>query len=191
MRQTGMKFLLVVLALFLISQFVDAQKKVLMIAREVNDRSEYEINNEANAMINLLQNAGFEVTVASELGKEIVAGLAHLKVDMKLSEAKTEDYLGVIVPCMHVDDSNVPADGVRILKEAAAQGKPIAAQHAWEMIAPAGLISFGRRMADSPGVVVDGKLVTSFNCPTRARINGKSDDTYGLVKQFIKMLNAE
>jgi hypothetical protein len=73
------------------------------------------------------------------------------------------------------------------MKDAAEAGKPIAAQNASEMLAPAGLF-FGRQVAFAPGVVRDRNLLTSYNCPYTARGNGKPDDTRELVKQFLKAL---
>jgi hypothetical protein len=70
-------------------------------------------------------------------------------------------------------------------------GKPIAAQHSLEMLGAAGLIKFGTPAATKPGLVVNGNILTSFNCPHMAQMDGKPADTGALIAQFIKMIALE
>jgi putative intracellular protease/amidase len=191
MKVTRILYALILLGLSLSAEHLEAQKKVLLIVREVSNDMEFMLNNEVSVMIDLMRKAGAEVFVATESGKPMHAGLAKLVPDLKLSMVQMADYDGIVIPCMQAGDfeNNVPQDAIPIMKEAFAAGKPIAAQNALEMVAAAGLVAFGRPVASAPGVVVDGKLITSYNCPYMAKLNGKPVDTYNLIAKFMEMLN--
>lgn len=114
---------------------------------------------------------------------------SRLAPDMRLADVVITDYVGVVVPCMQAGLYSPPKAGVEVLKTAAAAGLPIAAQHSDEMLIPAGLYA-GRHVATSPGVVRDGMLLTSYNCPFNAAGGNLPVDTSALINQFISLVKA-
>jgi putative intracellular protease/amidase len=166
---------------------------VLLIAREVSLDMELMISQEVMPMVTLLEQAGYSVDVATESGQPIIAGSARLVPNAKLADLRAEDYVGIIIPCMAAGDfaDSIPPSAVPLIKNVAKAGKPIAAQNALEMLGAAGLIKFGTKVADAPGVVVTGNMVTSFNCPYMARSNGKGTDTRKLIEAFVKLLQTQ
>jgi putative intracellular protease/amidase len=170
--------------------FGQGSRRILVLVREVSEDMEFMIKNEVQPMIEQVKEAGYNVVIASESGKPITTKNQKLVPDVKLADAAILDYDGVIVPCMMAGSmpNKAPAAGVVLLREAAAAGLIIAAQHSIEMLVPAGLTK-GRRFANSPGVVVDGKLITSWNCPYTALNNGKPVDTYALIEAFLKEIS--
>jgi putative intracellular protease/amidase len=200
-----MKRTLAVIALFLLLfSFAAAQQKgrVLMVVNE--DKSadlELMLTKEVGVMKDLLQKAGLDVVVATASKKPLAAGSAKLIPDLKLSDAKAVNYKGVILPCMAASGSPLPAEGIAVIKEAAAQGKPLAAQTGSVMLlAQAGLLA-GKKYAlakgwpaidgatyGGDGVVQDGKVITSGVCPYMAKTQGMKDGTVKLTEAFIAEL---
>jgi transcriptional regulator GlxA family with amidase domain len=90
---------------------------------------------------------------------------------------------------------------VKLVTDAAAAGKPIAAQRSsLYILSKAGLLK-GRKYAsiqkDFPegiyagdGVVQDGNIITSAFCPHGARDHRRIDGTAQLTETLIKVLNA-
>ena len=183
---------IVVLALLVcaIPLHSDSSKRVLLVARETSEDMEYWLTKEVIVIIKLLTDAGYEVATADQSGKPIVAGKTQLTVDCTLAEARVESYAGIVVPCMGAGSlaGNAPAAGVALLREANATGKPIAAQNADAMLRPAGLY-MKRKVATKPGVVRDGNLITSYNCPYMAMENGQPVDTPELIACFVAALS--
>jgi putative intracellular protease/amidase len=84
-----------------------------------------------------------------------------------------------------------------MVKEAAAQGKPVAAQYGSIFtLARAGLLagrgyayeraSFPEGTYGGTGVVRDGLVITSGTCPYKARETGRPDGTPELTRLFIE-----
>ena len=176
--------------LFAVVDFPCAQevnaKRVLLIAREKSEDMHFMLVHEVRPMMAALQDAGYKVDVADESGNPIVAGDQTLDCDMKLSDAQIAGYAGILVPCMSCETMphHDPPDAVRLLKEAYEANTPIAAQHAMELVRPMGLPTT-IHTASSAGVIRDGNLITSFNCPMRAAGTSKLDETLRLVATFI------
>jgi putative intracellular protease/amidase len=172
--------------------YADSRAPVLLIAREKSEDMEFWLTKEVAPMIKLLNDAGYEVVVADQSGKSIVAGNAKLVVHLKLAEVRAEEYAGIVVPCIGAGTmaGNSPELGVVLLREADAAGKPIAAQHAIEMLSPAGLYT-KRNVANKPGVVLDRNLITSYNCPYNSNSNGKPVDTSELIARFVEALEGK
>lgn len=158
-------------------------KRVLLIAREKSEDLGFMLKNEVLPMIAQLAKAGYDVVVADESGSLLSSVDQLLKVDWKLVDARIDGFAGILVPCMAAP-YNVPTEAVRLLKEGAAGGVPIAAQHSLELLSPAGLLK-DRRYAFGPGVIRDGLLITSYNCPMTAMSNRNPEDGEGLIAQFI------
>ena len=192
MRKVAVGLCLLFTVVLLLPTAVGAQQKVLLIARETSLEMEFMINNEVSVMTDLLKKSGHQVVVATASGEPISDGRARLIPDLKLADVVLSDYAGILIPCMEAGDfpDAVPEASVPILKAAFKAGTPIAAQHSLEMIGAAGLVSFGHPVATGPGVVVDGKLITSYNCPHQAKMSGKAVDTYELIADFVKALRS-
>lgn len=209
MKRTQL-FLAFTAALVCTSSLLPAQNvkrgKVLLIAREGTFSDlELMLNSEVGVMTSLLQQAGFEVTVASPSGQPIVAATKTLKPDLKLSDVKIADYVGFVIPCLGVT-KELPADFVPAVKDAIARGKPVAAQSGGVgALAKAGVLS-GRKyalanvpdIATSPqfkdavysgtAIVQDGKIITSGICPMMAKATGLPNGTSRLTQALIDEL---
>jgi Tol biopolymer transport system component/putative intracellular protease/amidase len=180
--------------------------KVLMIVNEGKFADlELMLTREVGVMKSLLEKAGFEVVVATVSNQPLVAGGVTLKPDVKLSDVHLADYKGVIVPCMAVNSKPLPPEGLAIIREAVAKGKPLAAQTGSVLLlGRAGLLA-GRKYAGRPswvannpelkdavysgdGVVQDGRLITSGTCPYTAKQQGLLDGTSRLTEALIAEL---
>ena len=91
----------------------------------------------------------------------------------------------------------IDLEAIEMVKEAAAQGKPVAAQYGSVFtLARAGLLD-GKRYAygyatieegiySGTGVVQDGLVITSGTCPYQARLTGRPDGTAELTQKLIE-----
>ena len=161
---------------------------VLLVARDKSIDMEYFIKNEVNLMIDFLKAAGYEVRVATPSGKLIEAGATRLESNLKMSDVQVKDYVAVVVPCMGAADYSVPKECVAIVREAELKGIIVAAQHSTEVLAPAGLAKT-YKIANSPGVVIDRHLITSYNCPYTAISNHQPVDTEKLIAALVTELS--
>ena len=196
-------------ALSVTASFGMAQQKdkVLMIVNEGKSEDlELMLTKEVGVMKNLLQKAGFEVVVATASNQPMAAGSAKLNPDLKLSDAKVDNYKGVIMPCMATSGSPLPPEGTAIIKAAVAKGKPLAAQTgSVVLLAQAGVLT-GKKYAlakgwpaiegaiySGDGIVQDGKIITSGICPYMAKsqemqAKGMRDGTSKLTEALIAEL---
>jgi len=187
--------------------------KVLLIIREgYSTDIEYMLWKEVWPMRLMLMGAGFKVEVATASGHRITSPGPDLVPDLRLDEVKVADYVGFIMPCMAVGGIPGPPiapEAVAIVKQALADGKPVAAQFGSVVIlAHAGILK-GKKYAffDDPlkptpfrkftdprfadaiysgrGVVQDGNIITSGTCPMLARLFGAPDGTSELTQTFI------
>jgi protein deglycase len=141
------------------------------------------LTKEVGVMKDLLQKADFKVVTASVSKNPLTAGAINLTPDLKLSDVNVDDYAGIIMPCMAVSTSPLAPEGDAIIKEAAAKGKPIAAQTgSVVLLSRAGLLKgkkyafskqWGLKIEDAvyagDGVVKDGNIITSGICPMIAK----------------------
>lgn len=162
--------------------------KVLMLMPERSLDAEFFIQKEAKVMIDVLGQAGYAVVVSTVDGKAFGTERTQLHADLKTSDVQLDDYAAVVVPCMGAGDHPATKDNVALLKKANARGIIIAAQNATEVLAPAGII-LDHKIAWGPGVIIDGNLITSYNCPYTARGNGKPVDTQELIGNLLKMMH--
>lgn len=192
----------------------EQNSKVLMIVKENSEEAELMLTKEVGVMTDMLEQAGFEVVVATASGQPMVAGAATVKADLKLEDVNIADYSGVIIPCMGVGlEAGSPASEVpeaaAIVEAAMAEDKPVAAQVASVLIlAEAGVLS-GKQYAfpsqesaenhsslksatySSNGIVQDGTIITSGICPLAARNRELKDGTPELTNAFISELSGE
>jgi putative intracellular protease/amidase len=180
--------------------------KVLIILSERKgvSGSQY-MDDEAIIMKNILDEAGFKVEMASVSGQNYHhrSGTLYKSIS-KLSDLKTDDYVGFVFPCMRKGQNIVVLpEEASLAKRAAAEGKPIAAQHKGVVVlAEAGILS-GRRYSfwsennyevihqrffgaiyGGKSVVRDGNIITSSYCPHW----GYLDQTAELITAFIAEL---
>ncbi len=180
--------------------------KILVIVKENSSELEFMLTKEAAVITDKLEQSGFEAVVASASGQPMVTAATTLTPDLKLKDVKVVDYAGIIIPCMMAP--GVPKVAA-IVKEAVAEGKPIAAQFSSiRILADAGVLS-GKKYAfiteeraaehstlkdaiySGNGVVQDGKIITSAVCPLAAKRSGLQDGTTKLTKALITELTGE
>ncbi len=180
--------------------------KVLVIVKEKSSELEFMLTKEVAVITDTLEQSGFEAVVASASGQLMVTAATTLTPDLKLKDVKVVDYAGIIIPCMMAPE--VPKVAA-IVKEAVAEGKPVAAQFSSiRVLADAGVLS-GKKYAfiteeraaehstlkdamySGYGVVQDGKIITSAVCPLAAKHRGLQDGTTKLTKALITELTGE
>jgi putative intracellular protease/amidase len=190
-----------------------AGSKVLMIPREGYSADlDLMIKMEVGVMNLLLKNAGFEVDIATPSGMPILGPTRKIEKVLRLSEVKLDNYVGVIIPCMAVGSFPGPAvspEVVAIVKKALSDGKPVAANgNSPIILAEAGVLKgkkysflkdplktttqmprtdlrFEGAIYGGPGVVQDGKIITSGVCPTIESSQGLEGGTVKITKAFI------
>ena len=188
-------------------------RKVLMIPREgYSTDLDLMIKMEVGVMTILLKNAGFGLDIATTSGANILGPTQKIEKVLRLSEIKLDNYVGVIMPCMAVGmfpGPPVSPEAVQIVKKALSDGKPVAAAaNSSIILAEAGVLK-GKKYAflvdplkttetrqrtdprfvdaiySGPGVVQDGKIITSGVCPNLERAYGMQNGTIELTKKFI------
>jgi putative intracellular protease/amidase len=193
--------------------FGQGGRKVLMIPREGYSRDlDLMLKMEVGVMSILLKRAGFEVDIATTSGERIVGPTEKIEKVLKLANVKLNDYEGVILSCMAVGafpGPPVSQEAVEIVKKALSEGKPVAASaFSTIVLAEAGVLK-GKKYAflkdplkatpnspltdlrfegatyGGPGVVQDGKIITSGACPYLERAFGVPNKTVELTQKFI------
>jgi putative intracellular protease/amidase len=183
--------------------------RVLLVAAEDSAADlEYSLTKEVGVMRGLLEEAGFQVVVASASGQPFVADTTTLTPDLTYGDVNVADYAGIIMPCLALYHRAEPPELTAIIREAVAQGKPVAAQTgAVFTLAKAGVLS-GKRyalvqewVAQEPaledgiysghGIVKDGNIITSGVCPVAAKMVGLEDGTSELTQALIAELAGE
>jgi protease I len=207
----------ILLSLVMITAVAEAQSssQVLLVPREGKSVNlDLALSKEVAVMTELLQKAGFKVVVATASGQPIEGVVHKLKPDLKLSEVKIDNYAGVILSCMATGTFPGPPvspAAVSVVKQAVGKGKPVAAAlGSVYVLAEAGVLK-GKRYAFSdnpfnpappnrkdtrfegaiysgPGVVQDGKIITSGVCPNTEARTGMRDCTTELTRAFIAKL---
>ena len=171
------------------------------------------LNKEVNVMKSMLEKANFKVVAATTNGLPIKGSTVTLTPDLKLSDVKGDDYVGVIIACMGSGEYRpVSPIAVSIAKQAITQGKPVAASHSSvNVLAEAGVLAgkryafrtdplgIGRRPDDrftgaiygGTGLVQDGNIITCGICPVGAASYGLPDGTVELTQAFITALTTK
>ena len=194
----------------------EGMPKVLMIPREGYSQDiQLMLEKEVGTMRRIIMTAGFKVIVATASGMRIVSPGMDLEPDLKLVDVKLSDYVGVIMPCMAVGGIPGPPvapEAVTIVKQAVAEGKPVAAQFGSVIIlARAGVLkgkkysflddplkptwyrkqtdpSFEGGIYGGRDVVEDGNIITSTICPYLERMMGIPTTTTKLTELFVAQL---
>ena len=202
--------------------FGQSRGKVLMIPRE-GDSTDLDlmITKEVGVMTALLKNAGFEVDIATPSGQPFLGPTKKIEKVLRLSKIDPNNYAGIIMPCMAMGafpGPAVPPETVAVVKKALSDGKPVAAAYGSIIIlAEAGLLK-GKKYAfphdalkteeqhkpdlrfkdaiySGPGVVQDGKIITSGVCPNIEKQYGMTygwkDGTVELTQKFIAAIGSK
>jgi putative intracellular protease/amidase len=148
-------------------------------------------------------------------GLAILRPNQKIEKTLRLADINADNYVGVIMACMAVGaypGPPVSPEAVAIVKKALADGKPAAAS-AWSttILAEGGILK-GKKYAavsdplkttetrkitdlryegaiySGPGVVQDGKIITSGVCPYLERIYGMQGGVVELTQTFIKAI---
>ena len=180
-------------------------KVLLFIRKGTSHRIELMLKEEVGVMTSMLEEAGFEVIVATASGEPIKAQTTKLMPDLKLADVKVNDYVGIIMPCMAKGSVgtywHASPEEISLVKEAVAQGKPIAAQQGAIIILAEARVLVGKKYTyyfdpeggnnsfvgaiySGVGVIQDGNIITSSNCPYLAFGDGTSE----LTKIFIETI---
>jgi putative intracellular protease/amidase len=180
--------------------------KVLLFMRnaEKSGDLEYMLKKEVGVMKDTLEKSGYKVVVATLGGSSFSAGSTTVKADIRLADAKIADYAGFILPCLSVPSYPAPPEispeAITLVKNAVSAGKPVAAQTGslWTL-AKAGLLKgkkyayameeknplFAEATFAGTGVVKDGLILTSGNCPYMALKMNVKDGTEQLALALV------
>ena len=202
-----MKRILIAAALISISlAYASSTPEVLLFMRSGSGDLEFMLKTEVMVMKDALEQSGFKVVVATLDGSDFSEGSMIVKADIKLAEAKVDDYTGFILPCMMVasyPEPEISQEAIDLVKDAIAAGKPVAAQTGslWTL-AKAGVLK-GKKYAyafaekhqyfegaifGGTGVVRDGLVITSGLCSHMARTLKADDGTEQLALVFIEAM---
>jgi putative intracellular protease/amidase len=148
-------------------------------------------------------------------GLAILGPTQKMEKTLRLADINVNNYVGVIMPCMAVGafpGPPVSTEAVAIVKKALADGKPVAAAaNSSILLAEAGLLKekkyaywrdplktdenwkltdprFEGAIYSGPGVIQDGKIITSGVCPWIERAMGLPNNTVELTQTFIKAI---
>jgi hypothetical protein len=78
-------------------------KVLLFIRHGTSEDIDWIVEKEVGVMTSMIEDAGFEVVVATHSGEQIKDSLGKstvLNPDIKLADIEEEDYMGLIMPCM-------------------------------------------------------------------------------------------
>jgi putative intracellular protease/amidase len=199
--------------------FGQSGSKVLLIPREGSSLDlDLMIKMEVGVMTVLLKNAGFEMDMATTSGQPILGPNQKLDKIMRLADVDLKNYKGIILACMAVGafpGAPVSQEAVALVKKALSEGKPVAANsNSGIVLAEAGVLK-GKKYAfqrdplkttevfkttdsrfegaiySGPGVVQDGKIITSGVCPYIETRSGMENVTGKLTKTFIAELGSK
>jgi len=161
--------------------------KVLLVVRDYANKLSFFVQEEALPMISLLHDAGYSVDILTSSGKPIQVEQTVLNCDVTASQVQLDQYQALVIPCMGGGDFPVPKEIISLVKEAYSKHLFIAAQNSSEVFIDAGMVA-GHKLAINPGVVRDGTLMTSFNCPEMAQVTHKPVDTPALISTLVAAL---
>lgn len=199
--------------------FGQSARKVLMIPPEgYSPDIDFMIKMEMGVMTLLLKKAGIGVDIATTAGRPILGPTQKIEKVLRLGDIKLNDYVGVIMPSMAVGvfpGPPVSPEAVTIVRNALTEGKPVAASVSSVIIlAEAGVLK-GKKYAfprdpvktdanfkltdlrfegaiySGPGVVQDGKIITSATCPFCEMAFGLQNKTFELTQAFIAALGSK
>ncbi len=177
-----------------------SEPKVLVFVRDGSKNPEYMLTNESGVMLSMLAEAGISAVVATQSEDSYQGFEPPLRSDILLRDVNVADYDGFLLPCMAAGNpGNIEDDAIAMVADAAAQGKPVAAQYgSIHTLVKAGLLdgkhyafeddAFPEGIYDGTGVVQDGNIITSGTCSQVARYYGRTDGTPELTQMLIEAI---
>jgi len=202
------KIALILMAIIILPSFQTANTKVLMYIQDNSMDLNFMLTNEVAKMKQILEQAGFEVDIASISGEILKSESMTVKPDLMLSKVNIREYSGFIVPCMAPKDTIVTLQEKNFIKEVVKEGKPLAAQtSAVYLLAESGVLhgkkfameenlinlspKFKNAVYSGIGVVQDGNIITSGTCPMMMKMTGLKDGTAELTNKLIQTLKSQ
>lgn len=202
------KALLTVSLILSVPVFAD-ENTVLMFIREGSRNLEVMLEEEVQLMIDMLEDEGYRVEIATVDGKDLQAGSVSIAVDYRIADVDMDDFGAVALPCMAPPPgSPLESEVVQLVKAASASDKPIAASRgAVGYLAEAGVLQGKRYAYASPvnvderpsfrggtftgtGTETDGMVTTNGICPLASRATGLPDGTGAMTRSFIETLKS-
>jgi putative intracellular protease/amidase len=171
---------------------------ILIYVRDGSSDFEYMLAQELGVMKSMIEEAGLRTVVATVSNESYYHLRTALNPDLSLKDVKVSKYAGFLLPCMAAGAPGfIEAEAVEMVKQAVAQGKPVAAQHGSVFtLARAGLLNGKRYAYELPrikegiysgiGVVQDGLIITAGICAAEARLTGRPDGTVELTRKLIE-----
>jgi putative intracellular protease/amidase len=183
--------------------------KVLLFIKEGSPELGYMLIYEVGKMSEILKQSGFNVKIATVSGDILKTDSVSLTPDIKLNDAKVDDYAGFIFPCMA--SNTIQPEAVAFVKKIANEGKPIAAQLGGILfLGEAGVLKgkkfafkdekdanpgmfpmFNDAIFSGRGVIKDGNIITSGTCPMMAKAFGYKDGTAELTLALIDAIKGK
>jgi putative intracellular protease/amidase len=200
------RFLAVMILSTLSVSCAKSTPSVLLFIRNGSVDPEFMLRREVGVMKDVLERSGFRVTVATLDGSPLSAGVIKMQPDLRLSDVDVADYAGFILPCMAAGTAgaaNISPESVALVKKAVSAGKPVAAQYgSVSALAQSGVLkgkkyaysaaqqesSFAGAIYSGTGVVRDGLILTSGNCPYMAQANKLKDGTEQLTLALVEAM---
>jgi putative intracellular protease/amidase len=172
------------------------EPKILLYMRAVPHDAEYCRTRELEVMTGLLEEAGLRVVVAASREVAALCSSQGLKTDLLLEDVRVAEYAGFLLPDMDTSLAGIDQPTLEMVRQAAAQGKPIAAQHsAITILSSAGLLAgkhyafslpvFPEGICDGEGVAQDGLIITGSSKPQMVDTLGWPDTTAELTRKLI------
>jgi putative intracellular protease/amidase len=145
-------------------------------------------DNELGVMIDELDDAGFEIRIASHAYDPYESESRTITADLLVSDVDMTNFDALVIPCLAAGVKPLSQEIAELVKECYRQEKAIAAQHgATVTLFRDGLITIGQM--NSREVLQEGKIITSGCCPVRAEWSGCEDGTRELIEKLIATLN--
>jgi putative intracellular protease/amidase len=209
-RSTLRKLLLTATLTFLLSPPViaDGDGRIFMFVRDGSRDLDLMLREEVNVMRQMLEDAGYQVEVATSDDVPLVGSEMSLTPTVTLAEVNVASYDGIILPCMApAPGASVSDELLAVLKEAVQAGLPIAASRGsvgavalagglqgrdYSYAGPVNLEKrpeFAGAEYMGTGITLDRGLATAGICPLAARSLGEPDGTAEVTRAFIMALS--
>jgi len=145
-------------------------------------------DNELGVMIDMLEDAGFELWIASHSYDPYKSETNTITPDLIIGSVNVADFDAVLIPCLATGLTSLSQEITELVKEFYNQEKVIAAQHGARLSLFRDKLITSDQM-NSSGVLQNGKVITSGCCSEAAEYSGCEDGTRELIEKLIATLN--
>jgi hypothetical protein len=168
---------------------ISVSPKVLVVIRGYSSADmPYMTDNELGVMIDMLEDAGGEIRIASHTYDPYESETRTITPELLVGDVDTTDFDAVILPCLAAGRSPASQEITELVNEFYQQEKVIAAQYGARATLYIKDIIANDQM-NSSEVLQKGKVITSGCCPNMARSTGCEDGTRELIEKLIATLN--